>query len=72
MMAVPLKQPVMENQRQSGAVEKARKIFDLAAELPRKEAINLAVSVAGLKRSTAQTQYQHWKKKREEQNHSQQ
>lgn len=44
-----------------GPVAKARTIFELAHNLPRGEAIDLAVNVAGVRRSTASTQYQNWK-----------
>lgn len=44
-----------------GPVAKARKIFELAHDLPRGEAIDLAVNIAGVRRSTASTQYQNWK-----------
>lgn len=47
-----------------GPVAKARKIFDLARDLPRGDAIDLAVDIAGVKRSTASTQYQAWKKQK--------
>lgn len=49
------------NSGEMGPVAKARTIFDLARDKPRKEAIDLAVNVGGVKRSTAATQYQQWK-----------
>lgn len=45
-----------------GPVAKAWAIFDLAEGKDRKEAVDLAIRVAGVNPGTANTQYQHWKK----------
>lgn len=50
------------DQKQLGPVAKARTIFDLAREKPRRDAIQLAIQVAGVSPGTAATQYNKWKK----------
>lgn len=55
----------IEVKQADGPVARARKVFDAMAGHPRKEVIDACAKV-GIKRSTAQTQYQAWKKAREE------
>lgn len=56
--------PAREMQAQ-GPVARARMVFDQMKGAPRKDVIDACVAL-GIKRSTAQTQYQGWKKAQEE------
>lgn len=51
-------------QQSTGPVARARMVFETMAGAPRKDVID-ACAKLGIKRSTAQTQYQAWKKARE-------
>lgn len=51
-------------QQSAGPVARARMVFETMAGAPRKDVID-ACAKLGIKRSTAQTQYQAWKKARE-------